>query len=47
MKIFKRLENKFKKNISSNKKLANYSWFNLGGPINSFFKPEDTKQLIG
>ena len=46
MKIFKRLENKFKKNISSNKKLANYSWFNLGGPAEFFFKPENTKQLI-
>ena len=46
MNILKRLENKFKKNISSNKKLANYSWFNLGGPAEFFFKPENTNQLI-
>ncbi len=37
---------KFRKNISNNIKLSNYSWFNLGGPADYFFKPENKKQLI-
>ena len=37
---------KFKKNISENTKLSNYSWFNLGGPAEYFFKPRDKDQLI-
>ena len=37
---------KFNKNISSNIKLANYSWFNLGGPAEYLFKPENKIQLI-
>ena len=32
---------KFRKNISNNIKLSNYSWFNLGGPADYFFKPEN------
>ena len=31
---------KFEKNISENTKLSNYSWFNLGGPAEYFFKPK-------
>ena len=37
---------KFNKTISQNINLANYSWFNLGGPAEYFFKPENTKQII-
>ena len=37
---------KFSKNIFSDVKLSKYSWFNLGGPAELFFKPEDKKQLI-
>ena len=37
---------KFNNNISNNIKLSNYSWFNLGGPAEYFFKPENKKQLI-
>ena len=33
-------------NISKNVKLSNYSWFNLGGPAEYFYKPENKKQLI-
>ena len=39
---FKRYSN----NISKNIKLSNYSWFNLGGPAEYFYKPENKKQLI-
>ena len=37
---------KFSNNISKNIKLSNYSWFNLGGPAEFFFKPENKNQLI-
>ena len=37
---------KFKSNISNNIKLSNYSWFNLGGPAEYLFKPENKTQLI-
>ena len=40
------LTKKFGKNISNNTKLSNYSWFNLGGPAEYFFKPENKNQLI-
>ncbi len=40
------LAKKFGKNISNNIKLSNYSWFNLGGPAEYFFKPENKNQLI-
>tara|TARA_A100001015_G_scaffold205174_1_gene229394 strand:- start:3027 stop:3932 length:906 start_codon:yes stop_codon:yes gene_type:complete len=40
------LFNKFGSNLSHNVKLANYSWFNLGGNAEYFFKPEDTTQLL-
>ena len=33
-------------NISKNIKLSNYSWFNLGGPAEYFYKPENKEQLI-
>ena len=40
------LTKKFGKAISNNTKLSNYSWFNLGGPAEYFFKPENKNQLI-
>ncbi len=40
------LSKKFKKNISHNVKLSNYSWFNLGGPAEHLFKPNSKEQLI-
>ena len=40
------LVNKFGKNISNNTNLSNYSWFNLGGPAEFLFKPENKNQLI-
>ena len=46
MKLSKKLENKFSDNISNNECLANYSWFNLGGPADYLFKPKNKNQLI-
>ena len=46
MKLSKKLENKFSNNISNNARLANYSWFNLGGPADYLFKPKNKNQLI-
>ena len=40
------LINKFSDNISNNTSLSKYSWFNLGGPAEYFFKPKDKYQLI-
>ena len=37
---------KFQDNFKENVNLSNYSWFNLGGKAEYFFKAEDTKQLI-
>ena len=34
------------KKILFNEKLANYSWFNLGGPSEVFFKPSNTQDII-
>ena len=42
----KYLIDKFKDNISNNIKLSSYSWFNLGGPAEYFFKPKNKDQLI-
>ena len=44
--INQELIKKFNKNITSNTGLSNYSWFNLGGPAEYFFKPKDKYQLI-
>ena len=44
--INQELIKKFNKNITSNTGLSNYSWFNLGGPAEYFFKPRDKDQLI-
>ena len=40
------LKKKFNKWITNNIKLSNYSWFNLGGPAEYFFKPSNESQLI-
>jgi UDP-N-acetylmuramate dehydrogenase len=37
---------KFNGNISQNVKLSNYSWFNLGGVAEFFFKPSNKNQII-
>ncbi len=46
MSVKKDLIKKFKESISQDTKLSNYSWFNLGGPAEFFFKPKDKKELI-
>ena len=38
--------NMFGGSLSQNVKLANYSWFNLGGNAEYFFKPKDKTELI-
>jgi len=40
------VEAKFGKKILINEKLANYSWFNLGGPAEVFFKPDSIEDII-
>jgi UDP-N-acetylmuramate dehydrogenase len=44
--ISKEIELKFGKKILLNEKLANYSWFNLGGPSEVFFKPDNIEDII-
>ena len=34
------------KSITNNIDLSNYSWFNLGGPAEYLFKPQNKEQLI-
>ena len=46
MNLILELSRKFKKNISHNVELSNYSWFNLGGPAEYLFKPNNKAQLI-
>ena len=46
MSLNQELIKKFSNNISNNTNLSNYSWFNLGGPAEYLFKPEDKSQLI-
>ena len=40
------LKKKFGKNLIINENLSKYSWFNLGGPAEIFFRPESKNQLI-
>ena len=40
------LHKKFGRNIKDNEILSKYSWFNLGGPAEIFFKTENKSQLI-
>jgi UDP-N-acetylmuramate dehydrogenase len=44
--ISKEIEVKYGKKILFNEKLGNYSWFNLGGPSEVFFKPHSTEDII-
>ena len=39
------LKKKFGKNLIINENLSKYSWFNLGGPADIFFRPENKDQL--
>tara|TARA_A100001011_G_C14197141_1_gene794004 strand:+ start:147 stop:857 length:711 start_codon:yes stop_codon:yes gene_type:complete len=42
----KHLQKKFGKNLIIKENLSKYSWFNLGGPADIFFRPENKDQLI-
>jgi len=44
--ISEEIESKYGKKILFNEKLANYSWFNLGGPSEVFFKPTSKEDII-
>ena len=44
--ISKKAELNLGKKILLNEKLANYSWFNLGGPSEVFFKPDNIEDII-
>ena len=46
MNVSQNLIKKFGDNLRLNVNLSNYSWFNLGGPAEYFFKPKDKNQLI-
>ncbi len=46
MKLDNNLLKKFDGNISTNVKLSNYSWFNLGGNAEYFYKAKNKAQLI-
>ena len=37
---------KFGNNCNLNVNLSNYSWFNLGGNAEYFYKPKDKNQLL-
>ena len=37
---------KFDNNLSKDVSLSNYSWFNLGGTAEYFYKAKDKNQLI-
>ncbi len=42
----KELKEQFGKNLIINENLSKYSWFNLGGPADIFFRPDNKGQLI-
>jgi UDP-N-acetylmuramate dehydrogenase len=46
MNLSDNFEKKFGNNFNKNVNLSNYSWFNLGGDAEFFFKPKDKNQLI-
>ncbi len=46
MNLLNNFSTKFGENLTQNIKLANYSWFNLGGNAKYFFKPKDKSQLL-
>ena len=39
------LQKKFGKNLIIKENLSKYNWFNLGGPADIFFRPENKQQL--
>ena len=41
-----KLKKKFGNNIIFSENLSKYSWFNLGGPADIFFRPNDKIQLL-
>ena len=46
MTLNNKLFKKFKSDLSENIKLSNYSWFNLGGNAEYFYKAKDVNNLI-
>ena len=44
--ITEQLKIKFGKQVLINEKLSNYSWFNIGGPADVFFKPDSIEDII-
>ena len=46
MKLGLDLIKEFNNSIKTDVKLSNYSWFNLGGPAEYFFKPENKAELV-
>ena len=44
--ITKEIESKYGRKILFDEKLANYSWFNLGGLSEVFFKPSNIEDII-
>ena len=46
MRSIEEITKKFGSNLSSNIKLSKFNWFNLGGPAEYLFKPQDKKQLF-
>ena len=42
----KELKIKFGKTVLIDENLSNYSWFNLGGPADIFFKPNSIKDIF-
>ena len=45
MTLERNLKEQFRENLAENVKLSNYSWFNLGGNADFFFKPKDKDHL--
>ena len=46
MSLIEKMTKAFGKSIAINTNLSNHNWFNLGGPADFFFKPENKTQLI-
>ncbi len=46
MKLGLDLIKEFNNSIKTDVKLSNYSWFNLGGPAEYFFKPKNKEELV-
>ena len=45
MTLERNLKEQFRENLAENVKLSNYSWFNLGGNADFFFKPKNKNHL--